>query len=103
MYHQLTYCAQILTSVDLACDRSNTSGRFYEGRAIALSVKMQTTFAWAGEDWREAKMVYDILPMPEDWLVLGKKKGFYTLSVSSLPYISAPIISGSAIYNRSNG
>lgn len=74
---------QTLTSVDLKCDNSQTTtGRFYEGRAIALSVQMRTTFAWAGEDWREAKMVYDIMPVMEDWLVLGKKKGFYTLSVS---------------------
>lgn len=73
---------QVLTSVDLAYgDSQDQTGRFYEGRAIALKVRMRTTYAWAGEDWREAKMVYDVLPLPEDWLVLGKKKGFYTLSV----------------------
>lgn len=58
-----------------------STGRLYEGRAIALTVRMRTTFAWAGEAWRQAKMVYDVLPLPEDWLVLGKKKGFFTLTV----------------------
>jgi hypothetical protein len=61
----------------------------YEGRAIAVGVNMRTSFAWAGEleeNSRVGKMVYDILPSPDDWLVLGMKKGFYALEVSWLSF-----------------
>lgn len=59
--------------------------RLYEGRAIALAVRMRSTFIWAGEeDWHEAKLVYDVLANSDDWLVIGKKKGYYDLAVSYL-------------------
>lgn len=37
------------------------------------------------DDWlkrRERRMIFDIQPNPEDWIVLGKKKGFYIADVS---------------------
>jgi hypothetical protein len=46
---------------------------------------MCTSFTWAGDadvESRTGKMVYDILPAPDDWLVLGMKKGYYLLNVS---------------------
>jgi hypothetical protein len=45
---------------------------------------MRTTFAWAGavDVERMGKMVYDIVPLIEDWLVIGVKRGFYMLEVS---------------------
>jgi hypothetical protein len=57
----------------------------YEGRAISIRVRMCTSFTWAGDadvESRTGKMVYDILPAPDDWLVLGMKKGYYLLNVS---------------------
>jgi hypothetical protein len=64
--------------------KSPTKGRIYEGRAIPVRVQMRTTFAWAGavDVERMGKMVYDIVPLIEDWLVIGVKRGFYMLEVS---------------------
>jgi hypothetical protein len=64
--------------------KSPSNGRIYEGRAIPVRVQMRTTFAWAGEVDAEhmGKMVYDIVPLTEDWLVIGVKRGFYMLEAS---------------------
>jgi len=44
---------------------------------------MRTSFAWAGDaEERTGKMVYDIVPLIEDWLVIGVKRGYYLLEVS---------------------
>jgi len=47
---------------------------------------MRTTLAWAGEVVTEqlGKMIYDIVPIIEDWLVIGVKRGFYLLDVSCI-------------------
>jgi hypothetical protein len=59
-------------------------GRVYEGRAISVRLQMRTTFAWAGdaELLQSGKMVYDIVPLTEDWLVIGIKRGYYMLEVN---------------------
>jgi hypothetical protein len=58
-------------------------GHIYEGRAIPVRVQMRTSFAWAGDaEERTGKMVYDIVPLIEDWLVIGVKRGYYLLEVS---------------------
>lgn len=66
--------------------QSPTKGPIYEGRAIPVRVQMRTTLAWAGEVDTEqlGKMIYDIVPIIEDWLVIGVKRGFYLLDVSCI-------------------
>jgi len=51
-----------------------------------MRVQMRTTLAWAGEVDTEQlrKMIYDIVPIIEDWLVIAVKRGFYLLDVSCI-------------------
>ncbi|WVQ93773.1 hypothetical protein IAU59_000851 [Kwoniella sp. CBS 9459] len=66
-------------------------GQIYEGRAIPMTIRLATSYSWAGgaatdsdgltDDAREAKgqrrrVVFDI-HQTDDWLVCGKKKGYY--------------------------
>jgi hypothetical protein len=73
---------QILTTVTME-PTTPGKGRIYEGRAIPVRIQMRTSFAWAGDaEERTGKMVYDIVPLIEDWLVIGVKRGYYLLEVS---------------------
>jgi hypothetical protein len=73
---------QILTTVTME-PTTPDKGRIYEGRAIPVRIQMRTSFAWAGDaEERTGKMVYDIVPLIEDWLVIGVKRGYYLLEVS---------------------
>jgi hypothetical protein len=73
---------QILTTVTME-PTTPDQGRIYEGRAIPVRIQMRTSFAWAGDaEERTGKMVYDIVPLIEDWLVIGVKRGYYLLEVS---------------------
>jgi hypothetical protein len=73
---------QILTTVKME-PTTPDKGRIYEGRAIPVRVQMRTSFAWAGDaEERTGKIVYDIVPLIEDWLVIGVKRGYYLLEVS---------------------
>jgi len=73
---------QVLTTVTMEPTTSE-KGRIYEGRAIPVLIQMRTSFAWAGDaEERTGKMVYDIVPLIEDWLVIGVKRGYYLLEVS---------------------
>ena len=75
---------KVLTTVTMRPTTSD-QGRIYEGRAIPIRVQMHTSFAWAGDDeTRIGKMVYDIVPLIEDWLVIGVKRGYYLLEVRLL-------------------
>jgi hypothetical protein len=73
---------QILTTVTMQPIQPE-KGRIYEGRAIPVRIQMRTSYAWAGDaEERTGKMVYDIVPLIEDWLVIGVKRGYYLLEVS---------------------
>lgn len=73
---------QILTTVTMD-PTTPDKGHIYEGRAIPVRIQMRTSFAWAGDaEERTGKMVYDIVPLIEDWLVIGVKRGYYLLEVS---------------------
>ncbi|WWC85913.1 uncharacterized protein L201_000783 [Kwoniella dendrophila CBS 6074] len=52
----------------------------YEGRAINMKLTLSTHLTWCGtniKDQEGKKLVFDI-QNNEDWLVVGKKKGYYT-------------------------
>ncbi|KAK8845493.1 hypothetical protein IAR55_006206 [Kwoniella newhampshirensis] len=57
------------------------SGPIYEGRAIGMTLTLLTSFAWVGEEsqtrGKRKGLIFDVQTNPEDWLVLGKKKGYY--------------------------
>lgn len=57
----------------------------YEGHALSLTLSLRTSFAWAGGKSRRQRLVFDIVPNPEDWIVLGRKKGFWDAEVSRIP------------------
>lgn len=63
-------------------DREPRDGPVFEGQAIAVNLKMSTTFKWNGSDTEETRLVFDIQPNAEDWLVLGSKKGSFSVDVS---------------------
>ena len=46
---------------------------------------MTFDFSWLGHNLRDAKMVFDVQPNPDDWLVLGKKKGYFIATVRNRP------------------
>ena len=52
-----------------------------EGRAITAFVTFRPSFAWA-EDVKPCELVFEVMPSSDDWLVLGKKRGFFIAQVS---------------------
>ncbi|WVF66156.1 hypothetical protein IAT40_000896 [Kwoniella sp. CBS 6097] len=64
-------------------------GQIYEGRAIPMTIRLATSYSWAGgaSDGAEAgeagtkgekrRVVFDI-HQTDDWLACGKKKGYYS-------------------------
>lgn len=69
---------QLLVSATLTCD--NTSGTVYEGRAIAVQLELKAHYTWAGMGGTDHGLTFDVLPDPEDWIVLGRKKGTFAIS-----------------------
>ena len=69
-------------------------GQVYEGRAISVSLYLATSYTWVGGRAPGGlKLVYDIQVNGEDWVILGKKKGFYTAIVSaSLRFTATELI-----------
>ena len=89
-----TDLVQLLTSVRF--DQTSPDGMIYVGRAISMNVRLSTTYKWAevlsassssGGDAKEkaveggTSVVFDVVANSEDWVVLGKKKGFYIAEV----------------------
>ncbi|WVR03511.1 hypothetical protein IAU60_000502 [Kwoniella sp. DSM 27419] len=73
---------RLLTTVDLR--PVDAPGQVYEGRALAMDLSLYTSLSWAGAGvegesggvGRGRKLVFDI-HNSEDWLVCGKKKGYF--------------------------
>ena len=65
------------------------SGTAYEGRAIAVRLDLQAHYTWAGEVSGSQDLSFDILPDPEEWIVLGRKKGTLSVSGSLVDNVSA--------------
>lgn len=60
----------------------------YEGRAISLRMKFDSTFEWLGDedgattrDQSEIEIFWDISVSQDDWIVLGRKKGHHAAKV----------------------
>jgi hypothetical protein len=61
----------------------------YEGRALEMRLSLRVGFAWsawsgrgAAERGKEVELAFDVLPNPDEWIVLGRKKGSWTATVS---------------------
>ncbi|WWD09044.1 hypothetical protein V865_007164 [Kwoniella europaea PYCC6329] len=66
---------RLLTTVRMI--PSNSLDQIYEGRAINVKLSLSTSFTWSGNHGKDDKrLVFDI-QNNEDWLVVGKKKGYY--------------------------
>nr|XP_019048846.1 hypothetical protein I302_02625 [Kwoniella bestiolae CBS 10118]OCF27776.1 hypothetical protein I302_02625 [Kwoniella bestiolae CBS 10118] len=66
---------RLLTTVRMT--PTNSSNQIYEGRAINVNLSLSTSFTWAGNHGKDGnRLVFDI-QNNEDWLVVGKKKGYY--------------------------
>ncbi|WVQ80318.1 hypothetical protein IAT38_002423 [Cryptococcus sp. DSM 104549] len=82
---------RLLTSIRMT-PQLPASGLIYQGRAIPISLRLSTSSQWMGsvvtkqEEEVEGsgggvkgkRLVFDVQASNEDWLVLGKKKGYYT-------------------------
>ncbi|WRT63733.1 uncharacterized protein IL334_000656 [Kwoniella shivajii] len=74
---------RLLTTVRISPASSRDSDapkEVYEGRAINMKLTLSTSHTWSGSDpdsTKERILVFDI-SNNEDWLILGKKKGYYT-------------------------
>ncbi|KAK4686207.1 trafficking protein particle complex subunit 10, partial [Tremellales sp. Uapishka_1] len=66
---------RVLTTIRV--EHLSPDGLIYEGRALSMNIRLQSNLTWAGSEASEIHLVFDIQPQPEDWLILGKKKGFY--------------------------
>ncbi|OCF36173.1 hypothetical protein I316_02045 [Kwoniella heveanensis BCC8398] len=74
---------RLLTSVRIS--PVTPLGQIYEGRAIPVTIRLATSYAWAGgakniagsSDTKARRVVFDI-HQTDDWLICGKKKGYYT-------------------------
>nr|XP_019014675.1 uncharacterized protein I206_00759 [Kwoniella pini CBS 10737]OCF53456.1 hypothetical protein I206_00759 [Kwoniella pini CBS 10737] len=54
--------------------------QIYEGRAINMKLSLTTSFSWCGQiikNENEKKMLVFDIQNNEDWLIVGKKKGYY--------------------------
>ena len=67
----------------LAAPTSAASEMIYEGRALSMTLSFRTSFTWAGRSSGRQRLVFDIVPNPDDWIVLGRKKGFWDAEVSA--------------------
>lgn len=47
-----------------------------------MTLKLRTDFTWAGRAPGRQRLVFDIVPNPDDWIILGRKKGFWNAEVS---------------------
>ena len=49
-----------------------------------MTLTFTTSYAWAGDfaHGTGAELVFDVITNPEDWLVMGRKKGQYSATVS---------------------
>lgn len=70
-----------------------------------MKIRISPNFAWlgGGVDFADEKMVFDVQASPDDWLILGKKKGYYIANVSSTlpPRFGTHLIISQA-YSRSS-
>jgi hypothetical protein len=48
-----------------------------------MTVSLTSSFMWAGGH-ETVELVYDVVVNTEDWIVLGKKKGYYVADVSRI-------------------
>jgi hypothetical protein len=61
-----------------------TPGTLYEGRAIEFDMEFITSLAWLGDYTADQiRVTYDVQASADDWIVVGKKRGIYTATVSS--------------------
>lgn len=60
----------------------------YEGRAIVMRLGLKVGYTWSGRAqslWkRKQELAFDVTSNPDDWIVLGRKKGSWSASVSLL-------------------
>jgi hypothetical protein len=70
----------------LAAPTSAASEMIYEGRALSMTLSLRTSFTWAGQSSGRQRLVFDIVPNPDDWIVLGRKKGFWDAEVSNTTF-----------------
>lgn len=60
-------------------------GTLYEGRALPFDIELTTSLAWLGDQSPDnIRVTYDVQASVDDWVVIGKKRGIYTASVSDL-------------------
>ncbi|ORX34725.1 trafficking protein particle complex subunit 10 [Kockovaella imperatae] len=58
-------------------EHADGAASVYEGRAISLILHLTSYFDWLDEVSRDLRLFFDIQVNGDDWIVLGKKKGFY--------------------------
>lgn len=73
---------QLLVIARLSSSAQSNKEMIYEGRALPMTLSLRTDFTWAGRAKERQRLVFDIVPNPEDWIVLGRKKGFWDAEVS---------------------
>ncbi|WOO84693.1 Trafficking protein particle complex subunit 10 [Vanrija pseudolonga] len=75
---------RLLTTVTLKPAQSLPA--IYEGRALPFDLSLATSLSWIGESEGEAKkertyrVTFDIQANADDWVVVGKKRGVYTVN-----------------------
>jgi hypothetical protein len=63
-------------------DKISHDDLIYEGRALAMTVQLTTFYSWAGEPASaRTSLVFDVQSAPDDWIILGKKRGYYIANV----------------------
>ena len=55
-----------------------------------MGVRITCDFSWLGEDAKleDDRLVFDVQTNPADWLVLGKKKGYFVAEVRNFTSVS---------------
>ncbi|ORY22633.1 hypothetical protein BCR39DRAFT_551248 [Naematelia encephala] len=71
---------RLITTVNFS-RTSSSSGLVYEGRALAITAELSTCLTWIGtDDQVQVDVIFDIQANPEDWSLLGRKKGSFIAS-----------------------
>lgn len=79
----------------------------YEGRALRMTAALSTDLSWlkdSSHPKEDLNMGFEVHPDPDDWLVLGKKKGHYRALVrySIPPQISLTCLSAKERENNTS-
>lgn len=85
------------------------SSKFIVGQPIPIRITLVSSHAWAvGPVDDDLQMIYDVLVDKENWLITGKKRGTFSVAVSTLTapawdHVRPPLMPSNSLLGISRG